>query len=229
MFLRGLHQGALVVYERLPSTHTPCPARAAPVDQDPEEPGAEPLRLLAARQRPIGARERVLERLLRVLPIAHHVHRVAGIPVSLPRDERPVRVHITVQHSGNERGIRAFHTVWTFSQFTPSQWKPYPTNTPRTCANSPHFGESTGGGYPAPDRSADEPWHAPPAPPPARNGPETDRRPPRARPRSDLLPRRPRTGRVRRGREESRSRTPRRHRHRGASGAHPPPGTAPPR
>src|SRR5204863_3290 len=46
MLLRSIQQRAFVVDECLSSTHTPCPTGATTVDETPEQPCAEALRLL---------------------------------------------------------------------------------------------------------------------------------------------------------------------------------------
>src|SRR5687768_14771128 len=50
MLLRRIEQRGLVVNERLTPSHAPCPTRPTPIDEYAEQPGAEALGILAARQ-----------------------------------------------------------------------------------------------------------------------------------------------------------------------------------
>src|SRR5215203_5934450 len=121
MLLRRIEQGGLIVYECLSPSHAPCPTRPTPIDEDAEQPRTESLGVLAARQRSVRAGERILQRLLRIFPIAQHVHGIPRVLVPVSRDERAVRVHLSVQHPSYEHCIRALHTVWTLHRHLSSQ------------------------------------------------------------------------------------------------------------
>src|SRR5689334_25439674 len=121
MFLRGIEQRGLVVYERLAPPHTSCPTRPTAVDEDAEQPGAESLEVFATREGSVSTSEGILQRLFRIFPVAQHVYCISRVLIPVPRDERAVRVHLAVQHSSYERRIRAIHTGWTFHLHLPSQ------------------------------------------------------------------------------------------------------------
>src|SRR5450755_3735443 len=101
------------MHERLAATNAPCSTRPAPVDEDTKKPCPKTLWLLASSERPVGPGEGILQRLLGILPIAQHVHRVPGVSVAIARNQRAIRVHLTVQHSRDELRIRALHTLKT--------------------------------------------------------------------------------------------------------------------
>src|SRR5215831_7427307 len=110
MILRRTEQRRLVRHERPRPSPPSRPDGPAPVDQDAEQPGPESFGILALRQRSVRPRERVLQRLFRVLAVAEHVKRVAGIPVAIPLDQCPERLHIAAQHVGYDDCVRAsFH------------------------------------------------------------------------------------------------------------------------
>src|SRR5215207_11015594 len=109
------------MYERLAPSHAACPARPTPIDEDAEQPRTESLWIFAARERSVRTGERILQRLLRIFPIAQHVHGIPRVLVPVSRDERAVRVHLSVQHSIDECCIRALHTVWTLHRHLSSQ------------------------------------------------------------------------------------------------------------
>src|SRR5688500_2306925 len=106
VILRRIAERDLVMHDRaLPSSAT-RPRRATPIHQNPEQPRAETLRILAPRQRAVRANERVLQRLLGVLDAPEHVRREADVPAAVADDEKGVRLDVAVQHAPNQRGVR---------------------------------------------------------------------------------------------------------------------------
>ena len=87
----------------------PPPNRPAAVDDDAEEPGAEPLRLPAARQRPVRPHEAVLQRFLSVFPVSQHVKRVAPELVAVARHQGGIGSEIAAERPGDQRGIAVAH------------------------------------------------------------------------------------------------------------------------
>src|SRR5213596_2255820 len=88
---RHTAERGVVAHEQPRAARRPSARRAAPVHEDPVQPGAESLWIIAARERAMRADERVLQRFLRVLPVSEHVYGVAAEAVTVPCDEHGVR------------------------------------------------------------------------------------------------------------------------------------------
>src|SRR5687768_430759 len=75
MILRGIAEGDLVVHDRALAPSPARAGRATPIDQNPKQPRAEALGILAPREGAVGPHERILQCLLGILDAAQHVRR----------------------------------------------------------------------------------------------------------------------------------------------------------
>src|SRR5512138_497105 len=107
MLLRRTEQRRLVSHEGARTPSTSCASGSAPIDQNAKQPSAKALRIFAPRQGAVGAREGVLQRLFRILPIAEHVKRVPRVLVAISFDQFAERLRIPAQHTRDDRCVRA--------------------------------------------------------------------------------------------------------------------------
>jgi hypothetical protein len=105
MFDRRSEQCSFVGDECACSTAATRADRATPIHQDAKQPGREPLRIFAPRQRSICPRERVLKRFFGVFAIAEHVHRISRVSVAVSLDQSAECFRIPAQHALNDYSV----------------------------------------------------------------------------------------------------------------------------
>src|SRR5664279_328364 len=88
----------------------PSAGRSASIRENREQPTAEARTIAAPMERSIPTHERILQRLLGILPVAEHVQRESRVSIPVSGNELCVRFRVALENDVHERAVRKLHT-----------------------------------------------------------------------------------------------------------------------